>query len=234
MPLYAEDDTGVMLRPYLPERALRSRPPISGVAALLRRLHRLAWPADAAAQGAESDAASARPDTAILDSAERLQTWRRTLGAADPLPRLPQNASAGRGSQRGPQHALDAAIARKAARPSPVCICHNDLLAPNRLQSPDGELLAIDWEYACPGDPFFDLAAVASELDAGERRHLLAAYLERAPSASESQHLHDQLLIYLAIALCWHRAAQSGPDTEAAAQRAFLAACAAAARADAA
>jgi thiamine kinase-like enzyme len=70
-----------------------------------------------------------------------------------------------------------AARIEHARRSSPRVPCHNDLLNANFID--DGERLRIvDWEYAGVGDPFFDLAnfAINHELDAGQRRQLLAAY----------------------------------------------------------
>jgi thiamine kinase-like enzyme len=54
---------------------------------------------------------------------------------------------------------------------------HNDLLAANFIQSPDGVVI-VDWEYAGMGDPFFDLGnfAVNNELDDGGAERLLEAY----------------------------------------------------------
>jgi thiamine kinase-like enzyme len=70
-----------------------------------------------------------------------------------------------------------AARVEDARRGSPAAPCHNDLLNANFID--DGERLRIvDWEYAGMGDPFFDLAnfAINLELDAGQRREFLAAY----------------------------------------------------------
>jgi thiamine kinase-like enzyme len=54
---------------------------------------------------------------------------------------------------------------------------HNDLLAANFIQSPDGVVI-VDWEYAGMGDPFFDLGnfAVNNELDDAGGERLLEAY----------------------------------------------------------
>ncbi|CAN0600149.1 unnamed protein product, partial [Ectocarpus sp. 12 AP-2014] len=54
---------------------------------------------------------------------------------------------------------------------TPSVPCHNDLLAANRRQG-DGRLMAIDWEYADCGHPFFDLAVCGSELARSERLQL--------------------------------------------------------------
>lgn len=63
-----------------------------------------------------------------------------------------------------------------AATEVPRRLCHNDVQLPNFLS---GECTWIlDWEYAAQGNPFFDLAMIASnaELDDGEMRRMLAAY----------------------------------------------------------
>lgn len=39
--------------------------------------------------------------------------------------------------------------------------CHNDLLAANVVERPDGRLVLLDWEYAGMGDPRFDHANLA-------------------------------------------------------------------------
>ncbi|MEM1404449.1 MAG: choline/ethanolamine kinase family protein [Pseudomonadota bacterium] len=81
-------------------------------------------------------------------------------------------------------------------------LCHNDLLRANRLQSRN-RLLAIDWEYACTGDPYFDIAGVASELSEKERGILLWAYLGREPERAELQRYHANSIFYLAIYHLW-------------------------------
>jgi thiamine kinase-like enzyme len=79
---------------------------------------------------------------------------------------------------------VDAAADRIAgalgARPSVPC--HNDLLTANFLH--DGARLRIlDWEYAGMGDPYFDLANLASNHEFGdaEEERLLAAYHGEPP-----------------------------------------------------
>jgi thiamine kinase-like enzyme len=66
-----------------------------------------------------------------------------------------------------------------AARPS-----HNDLLAANFLQSPDG-IVIVDWEYAGMGDPFFDLGnfSVNNELSDDDEVRLLEAYFGEPATA---------------------------------------------------
>ena len=54
-------------------------------------------------------------------------------------------------------------------------LCHNDLVTQNILRGP--ALRLIDWEFASPGDPLFDLAVVVGhhDLDTGQGRALLGA-----------------------------------------------------------
>ncbi|MDE0680770.1 MAG: phosphotransferase [Gammaproteobacteria bacterium] len=54
-------------------------------------------------------------------------------------------------------------------------LCHNDPAAQNFLRGP--ALRLIDWEFAAPGDPLFDLAVVIRhhDLDEGQGRALLGA-----------------------------------------------------------
>jgi thiamine kinase-like enzyme len=63
-------------------------------------------------------------------------------------------------------------------RPHESVLCHNDLLAANFIDSPDG-LRIVDWEYAGMGDRYFDLGnfAVNNGLDDDQEEELLAAYL---------------------------------------------------------
>ena len=54
-------------------------------------------------------------------------------------------------------------------------LCHNDPVTQNILRGP--ALRLIDWEFAAPGDPLFDLAVVVGhhDLDTGQGRALLGA-----------------------------------------------------------
>ncbi|WP_179958258.1 phosphotransferase [Chitinimonas arctica] len=60
--------------------------------------------------------------------------------------------------------------------------CHNDLNPTNILETADSIFL-IDWETACMGDPFLDLAQLGVFNFPGreQREALLASYLARAP-----------------------------------------------------
>ena len=57
-----------------------------------------------------------------------------------------------------------------ASRPGErrVVLCHNDPVAQNLLQGPT--LRLIDWEFAAPGDPLFDLAVVIGHHGLNERQ----------------------------------------------------------------
>lgn len=177
--------------PAADTRTASCRRQIAPLARLMRRIHGLACGADCNA-----------PYGPVLNSVEQLARWRRTLAGADPLTALDTRDRA----------ALDAAVARLEAGSAEPVLCHNDLLAPNRLPHAGG-LIAIDWEYACLGDAFFDLAVVASELEDIGVAALLQAYLQRPPSDGETQRLHDQQLVYRAIASCWY-AGQGAPAGE--------------------
>ncbi|HEX5609736.1 MAG TPA: phosphotransferase [Solirubrobacterales bacterium] len=93
----------------------------------------------------------------------------------------------------GPAHKAAAAIeAALAARGEPPVPCHNDLLAANFIDSPEG-LRIVDWEYAGMGDRWFDLGnfAVNNELGPAEEERFLAAYLGRAPEPSDLRALRS-------------------------------------------
>jgi thiamine kinase len=124
---------------------------------------------------------------------------------------LPQKS---RGARMLREHAavLGQAGATLDASHAPVVTCHNDLLAHNRRR--DGRrLLALDWEYACCGDPFYDLAVCASERGEGAATALLETYLGRPADTGEARRFAAQRLTYAAIALAWH--ARYTPDSPA-------------------
>jgi thiamine kinase-like enzyme len=88
---------------------------------------------------------------------------------------------------------ISAALGVRATAP-----CHNDLLTANFMH--DGERLRIlDWEYAGQGDPYFDLANLASNNEFDERceERLLEAYLG-APA--QADHLATLRLMRLMAA----------------------------------
>ncbi|MEE4109716.1 MAG: aminoglycoside phosphotransferase family protein [Halieaceae bacterium] len=215
----ADPGSGLLVTTYLPRDAGdargvpastgRARPPgadrerhgdgdgrasPAAVADLLRAIHALdlaSLPAPAAGDG--RDRTGEEIDLSPLDPVLELARLRHGAGRRDPLRDLPGAAA----------HCLQGAAERSRARSRPRVICHNDLLSANRLTH-RGQLVAIDWEYARPGDPLFDLAVVASELDSRQRAALYAAYLQRRPTRTEQQRLMDQLVLYSAIAACWY------------------------------
>jgi len=213
----AEPDTGLLLTSYLApdqgssagtgndgdpgssaaeDRDESGRATVAAIARLLRAIHSLDHRHRSAADRAMSDRRNdtrAAIDLSLLNPATELARLRRGLGYRDPLRDLAQI----------PGHCLAHAAERSAARSGPGVICHNDLLSANRLTH-RGRLVAIDWEYARPGDAFFDLAVVASELDSAGRAALLASYLQRDPTAQERRQFLDQSLLYTAIAACWY------------------------------
>jgi thiamine kinase-like enzyme len=76
---------------------------------------------------------------------------------------------------------ISAALGPRATAP-----CHNDLLTANFMH--DGERVRLlDWEYAGQGDPFFDLANLASnnEFDETCEERLLQAYFGEPPSGDQ-------------------------------------------------
>lgn len=98
-------------------------------------------------------------------------------------------------------------LERLAADPAVPRLCHNDLLAANRLFS-DGRLLALDWEYAAMGDPLFDLAAVieGDELTDTQALELHQAWLQRTPDDAEAARLEDQRSVYRNLSTLWQLA----------------------------
>jgi aminoglycoside phosphotransferase (APT) family kinase protein len=120
----------------------------------------------------------------------RIGAWMARLHALAPPPglatvdfgeraaRLLARAAAGRADGLVPRLQRELAR-RRAALPPPerLCACHHDLHRRNLFD--DGErILAVDWEYAGPGDPAADLAACAGYawLSAGGSDSLLSGY----------------------------------------------------------
>ncbi len=79
-----------------------------------------------------------------------------------------------------PRYVEIATRLEKAALPTEVAFCHNDLLAANFID--DGKRIwLLDWDYAGYNSPLFDLGGLASNNRLPEplERHLLEAYFER-------------------------------------------------------
>jgi thiamine kinase-like enzyme len=73
--------------------------------------------------------------------------------------------------------ALMPALIEFTEDPTPTTYCHNDLVAENCLFT-DGSTLLIDWEFAQPNNPWFDLAAIIYyfRLNRSEAQEFLASY----------------------------------------------------------
>ena len=93
-----------------------------------------------------------------------------------------------------------------------VRLCHNDLLAANRLRS-GGELWALDWEYCAMGSPWYDLAVTAcgDDLDESGVQALLGSYLGCEARENELQLFEDYCRVYRYVELLWYLAQQRPP-----------------------
>ena len=105
------------------------------------------------------------------------------------------------------------------AEPGQLVLCHNDLLAANRVRS-DGRLWAIDWEYCAMGSPWYELAVVThgDNLAAEDSEALLGTYLQRTPDSAEHQRLARYGCVYRYLELLWFlaldHAALSGQERD--------------------
>ncbi len=101
-----------------------------------------------------------------------------------------------------------------ALGPVTPALCHHDLSRDNLLLCA-GRLVALDWEYAAMGNPWFDIAHVVSDQDLStdDTNRLLQAYLDRQPSAIERRHLQLQGLVAHLLELLWHASGQ-GRESE--------------------
>jgi thiamine kinase-like enzyme len=90
-------------------------------------------------------------------------------------------------------------------RPPNLCLCHNDLVVENILDTRGIRFL--DWEYACDNDPFFDLATIAAHhaLTGGQRMTLLDAYFDGRGEKWLEQ-LRRQAEVYESLLYLWEQA----------------------------
>lgn len=90
-------------------------------------------------------------------------------------------------------------------QPFNLCLCHNDLVVGNIINTPDTRFL--DWEYACDNDPFFDLATVVAHhhLSDGQRDRLLDAYFD-GDGLRWGEQLARQAEVYDALLYLWRAA----------------------------
>ena len=86
---------------------------------------------------------------------------------------------------------------RRSLGPGDLVLCHNDPYHLNFLD--DGHLWLIDWEYAGMGDPMYDLAGIALNLDRKGRDLLLRSYF-----GAVTRDLRNQLDRLIPVFLCWN------------------------------
>lgn len=89
------------------------------------------------------------------------------------------------------------------ADPTDRALCHRDLLYSNILDCRPVQL--IDWEFASPGERWFDLAAMIAWHKLSERKQLrlLDAYLGRKPSAHERDAVVRNIASFDALCTLW-------------------------------
>jgi len=85
------------------------------------------------------------------------------------------------------------------------CLCHNDLIPANLIQTASG-VKAIDWEYAAVADPMFELAVYCQyrEMNAALCEEILATYLQAPVSLAQTQHFSHMRTLYRYLDLLWY------------------------------
>lgn len=176
---YFNPDLGSMVSDFLEHDPAQDRP-LTEVADLLRRIHRL----------------PARHHR--LDIGERVLRYEKLL----------EHKNRGVGEQlRSSQEQITRLIHGLKQYPARPVLCHNDLLQANRIYS-GGALWAIDWEYCAMASPWYDIAVVANgdSLSSAETQVLLQAYLGRAARDEERAALHQFGCVYRYLELLWYLA----------------------------
>jgi thiamine kinase-like enzyme len=86
-----------------------------------------------------------------------------------------------------------------------TCLCHNDSVNYNILETEKKATLLIDWEFAGMGDPYFDLAVVVQHHSLGQKlgHAFLNAYLERKATHAELERLWKNCAFYAALLELW-------------------------------
>ncbi len=190
--LFCEPQTGTLVTDYLESRAVRiegigAEQVIDRLATALHALH------------------AQELDIPAVNIADRIRSYARDLQSEDPVrwPRARRLLSSCRLVMEQYR------FGRKLQ-----ALCHNDLVAPNILDT-DAGIRILDWEYAARGDPFFDLATLVEDhgLTAIDRHQLLLAYGEIGDAALER--LYRARVLYRLLSALWfllrHRTAK--PDT---------------------
>ncbi|MEO0616027.1 MAG: phosphotransferase [Pseudomonadota bacterium] len=92
------------------------------------------------------------------------------------------------------------------ADPADCVLCHRDLLHANILASEPVQF--IDWEFASPGERWFDLASLAvwNQFDRVQHDVMLNAYLGRAPTEAERERLARNAQAFRALCQLWELA----------------------------
>jgi len=99
-------------------------------------------------------------------------------------------------------------LAELRYEPARECLCHNDLVAGNIVESDvegSAGLKLIDWEYAGLGDLWFDLALVIEhhQLNDELQTGFVNAYLHRQIRDNEKHRLMDWRKFYRALLCLW-------------------------------
>jgi len=104
-------------------------------------------------------------------------------------------------------------VAQMDRETSALRLCHNDPVRHNLIVTED-QLFLIDWEYAAMGDPLFDLAAAAHNLEFNQQQaqQLLLAYTGSVNNPMYQRFLHHYAT-YLCIDMLWYWL-QSGTTTQ--------------------
>jgi thiamine kinase-like enzyme len=93
-------------------------------------------------------------------------------------------------------------------------LCHNDLSPANCILTTDGPMRFVDWEYAAPGEPCFDLASLAQQAELNE--HTVGILLASCNAAGQRarfdacRDLYDRLAALWLIVVCERSAAPAG------------------------
>ncbi len=192
-PCYFNPQLGVMVSEYLvPDTTAKPTP--EAVAGLLRAIHAL-------------------PSIHYrLDIPQRIKHYQQQAQARLPQYR-PQWEQAEHQARQYLQDYLEDGPPASTTIDTKVVLCHNDLLAANRLFS-QGRLVAIDWEYCAMGQRWFDLAAVCwgDDWRPGERQRLVDHYLNRPARDEELAYLCRQGWVYRYLELLWHCAEDKPGD----------------------
>ena len=87
-------------------------------------------------------------------------------------------------------------------------LCHNDLLAANRL-SHDNRLWALDWEYSAMASRWYDLVVVieGDQLNTDTAQSLIDSYLGRPASNLELELVNGYRPIYRYMEILWYATA---------------------------